>query len=37
VYAVDLLGLVLALGAAPSVAPPPMEVVRPARKIVGVH
>jgi lipoprotein-anchoring transpeptidase ErfK/SrfK len=37
VYVVDLLGLVLALGAAPSVAPPPMEVVRPAKKIVVVH
>jgi lipoprotein-anchoring transpeptidase ErfK/SrfK len=37
VYVVDLLGLVLALGAAPSVPPPPMEVVRPAKKIVVVH
>jgi lipoprotein-anchoring transpeptidase ErfK/SrfK len=39
VYVVDLLGLVLALGAAPapSAAPPPLEVVRPARKIIVVH
>ena len=41
VYVVDLLGLVLALGAgpalAPPVAPPPLEVVRPAKKIVVVH
>ena len=39
VYAVDLLGLVLALGAAPapSAAPPPLEVVRPARTFTVVH
>jgi lipoprotein-anchoring transpeptidase ErfK/SrfK len=37
VYVLDLLGLVVALGAASPVAPPPTEVVLPAKKSVVVH